>query len=199
MNKQVIKTHTTSEGKANYPYLFSPDTKFDKDGLYRTKLVLPKIQASEIVKLIDSTIEETAKKNGKNKISPYKPYKVLKDKSVEFTFKLKAKVKPQSGADFEQRPKIFDAKGQPITKHLSVYSGTTMKVAFQVIPYHTNMLGTGVSLRLKAVQIIELVEGKYWSGEQAEEQFGFSSEDGFEIKPEMSGGNEEVQATAEDF
>ena len=69
MNKQVIKTHTTSEGKANYPYLFSPDTKFDKDGLYRTKLVLPKIQASEIVKLIDSTIEETAKKNGKNKIN----------------------------------------------------------------------------------------------------------------------------------
>ena len=119
---------------------------------------------------------------------------MLKDKSVEFTFKLKAKVKPQSGADFEQRPKIFDAKGQPITKHLSVYSGTTMKVAFQVIPYHTNMLGTGVSLRLKAVQIIELVEGKNGSGEQAEEQFGFSSEDGFEIKPEMSGGNEEVQA-----
>ena len=75
-----------------------------------------------------------------------------------------------------------------------------MKVAYQVIPYHTNMLGTGVSLRLKAVQIIELVQGKNGSGEQAEEQFGFSSEDGFEIEPSSNvmGDNEEVQSQ-EDF
>ena len=200
MKKQQYVTHTTSEGIANYPYLFSPDTKFDKDGLYRTKLTLPKIQSSERVKLIDKTIDEERKKHRKGKVSPYKPYKKLKDGSVEFTFKLKAKVKPKSGADFEQRPKIFDAKGQPIVENLSVYSGTKMKVAYQVIPYHTNMLGTGVSLRLKAVQIIELVQGKNGSGEQAEEQFGFSSEDGFEIEPSSNvmGDNEEVQSQ-EDF
>lgn len=194
------KTHTTSEGIANYPYLFSPDTKFDHNGLYRTKLVLPKIQAKPIVKLIEDTIEDVASKN-KGKLSPHKPYKSLKDGKVEFTFKLKAKVNTKSGTDFEQRPKVFDAKGKIITKTLSVYSGTKMKVAFQCIPYFTNMLGSGATLRLKAVQILELVEGKKGNGDDAaEEQFGFSKEDGFEIKPESNNETSQSQEeTSEDF
>ena len=155
MQKTIkLKTHTTSEGVANYPYLFSPDTKFDSNGLYRTKLTLPKVQAKSIVALIEETIDEVASKN-KGKLSPHKPYKSLEDGSVEFTFKLKAKVNTKSGTDFEQRPKVFDAKGIPITQTLSVYSGTKMKVAFQCVPYFTNMLGSGCTLRLKAVQMME--------------------------------------------
>jgi hypothetical protein len=193
MQKTIkLKTHTTSEGIANYPYLFSPDTKFDHNGLYRTKLTLPKIQAKPIVDLVEETITEASSKN-KGKLSPHKPYKSLKDGSVEFTFKLKAKVNTKSGTDFEQRPKVFDAKGIPITQTLSVYSGTKMKVAFQCVPYFTNMLGAGCTLRLKAVQIIELVEGK-GNGENAEEQFGFSQEDGFEMKPT----NQNVEVSQEE-
>lgn len=101
MQKTIkLKTHTTSEGIANYPYLFSPDTKFDHNGLYRTKLTLPKIQAKPIVDLVEETISEAASKN-KGKLSPHKPYKSLKDGKVEFTFKLKAKVNTKSGTDFE--------------------------------------------------------------------------------------------------
>lgn len=68
-----------------------------------------------------------------------------------------------------------------------------MKVAFQCVPYFTNMLGAGCTLRLKAVQIIELVEGK-GNGENAEEQFGFSQEDGFEMKPT----NQNVEVSQEE-
>ena len=181
MQKTIkLKTHTTSEGVANYPYLFSPDTKFDSNGLYRTKLTLPKVQAKSIVALIEETIDEVASKN-KGKLSPHKPYKSLEDGSVEFTFKLKAKV---------------NTKGIPITQTLSVYSGTKMKVAFQCVPYFTNMLGSGCTLRLKAVQIIELVEGKGNEG-NAEESFGFSQEDGFEMKPVAQ--NVEVSHEESDF
>ena len=113
----------------------------------------------------------------------------------------KAKVNTKSGTDFEQRPKVFDAKGKIITKTLSVYSGTKMKVAFQCVPNFTNMLGSGATLRLKAVQIIELVEGKKGNGDDtAEEQFCFSKEDGFEIKPESNNETSQSQEeTSEDF
>ena len=76
-----------------------------------------------------------------------------------------------------------------------------MKVAFQCVPYFTNMLGSGATLRLKAVQIIELVEGKKGNGDDAaEEQFGFSKEDGFEIKPESNNETSQPQEeTSEDF
>lgn len=196
MQKTIkLKTHTTTEGIAEYPYLFSPDTKFDVNGLYRTKLTLPKIQSKPFIELVEKTIDEVAKKN-KGKLSPHKPYKVAKDGKVTFTFKLKAKVNTKNGTDFEQRPKIFDAKGIPITKTLSVYSGTKMKVAFQCVPYFTNMLGAGATLRMKAVQIIELVEGKGNGESAAEEQFGFSKEDGFEIKSETTD-EEETQSTGD--
>jgi len=196
MQKTIkLKTHTTSVGVAHYPYLFSPDTKFDSNGLYRTKLTLPKADAKSIVDEIEGTIKEVASQN-EGKLSPHKPYKSLEDGTVEFTFKLKAKVNTKSGTDFEQRPKVFDAKGVPITEKLSVYSGTKMKVAFQCVPYFTNMLGSGCTLRLKAVQILELVEGK-GNGENVEESFGFSQEDGFEMKPAVK--NVEVSQEESDF
>ena len=47
-----------------------------------------------------------------------------------------------------------------------------MKVAYQEIPYYTPMLGAGVSLRMKAVQVIKLVQGK-------SDNNIFKEEDGF--------------------
>ena len=35
-----------------------------------------------------------------------------------------------------------------------------MKIAYALVPYFTPMLGAGITARLKAVQVIELVEGK---------------------------------------
>ena len=62
-------------------------------------------------------------------------------------------------------------------------------------------IGIGCTLRLKAVQILELVEGKKGNGDDAaEEQFGFSKEDGFEIKPESNNETSQSQEeTSEDF
>ena len=68
-----------------------------------------------------------------------------------------------------------------------------MKIAYQPVPYYTPMLGAGVSLRLKAAQIIKLVEGKADNV--------FKEEDGFEAKPERTNSNvqeQEVQ-TSSDF
>jgi hypothetical protein len=62
-----------------------------------------------------------------------------------------------------------------ITTPLIVYSGSTVKVAYQIRPYFTNILGCGATLVLQAVQLLNLVEGN-----QSKDNFGFNQEDGFE-------------------
>ena len=56
------------------------------------------------------------------------------------------------------------------------------------IPYYTPMLGAGVSLRLKAVQVIKLVQGK-------SDNSIFNEEDGFETKPNSESENSNVQSS----
>ena len=71
---------------------------------------------------------------------------------------------------------VFDSKGTPISKDILVWGGTTMKVAYEIIPYSNNMLGSGVSLRLKAVQVHDLVSG----GGASADSYGFKEEaDGY--------------------
>ena len=61
---------------------------------------------------------------------------------------------------FTQRPALFDSKKRPITNGTVIWGGSQMKVAYQLAPYYVPAIGAGVSARLKAVQILKLVEGK---------------------------------------
>ena len=66
----------------------------------------------------------------------------------------------KDGTDFEQRPKILNAD-KTIAQEQPVYSGSKMKIAFQAVSWaNNNLQGVGVTLRLKAVQLIEVVAEK---------------------------------------
>ena len=71
---------------------------------------------------------------------------------------------------------MFDATGKPIAKDTIVWGGSEMKVSYELVPYHTTLVGAGVSLRLKAAQILKLVSGEG----AAASSYGFSKEEGFE-------------------
>ena len=74
---------------------------------------------------------------------------------------------------FSQRPALFDAKKNPINpSSCSIWGGTKMKIAYVLRPYYSPALGAGVTSQIKAVQIIELVEGKQMDL--------FAKEDGYE-------------------
>ena len=78
---------------------------------------------------------------------------------IEFKVKLKAKVNRQDGTSFSQKPIVVDAKRKPLNPDIAVGNGSDVKVAFE--PRHYVMNSTkqvGVSLRLKGVQVINLVE-----------------------------------------
>lgn len=173
--------YTTPKGTAKYPWLSEPDTKFNPDGDYKVTLVLPVEEADTIIQFLDeqmSASEAKAKKEnpGKKVKVADAPYKVDEDNgNVEINFKLKARVNMQNGDSFEQKPALFDAKGKPL-QDVNVGGGSKIKVSYECVPFYTALIGAGVSLRLRAVQVIDLVE---FTGGVAASAYGFEEEEGY--------------------
>ena len=190
----IIPTKVSVTAEAVYPHLVKPDVRFNELGEYKVTLKVAKQDASEMVKEIEKSIEDSLAKaekenKGKSVKSAPKPYKEESD-HVFFKFKMKASgVNKKTQEKFTQRPQLLDSKKNPIAPNTSIWGGSIMKVAYQPVPYFTPMLGAGISLRLKAVQVIKLVEGK--------SDNVFKEEDGFETKPEKENSNAQSQEVQE--
>lgn len=205
MTKPKNPRFVTPAGTAQYPYLNKPDTKFNPDGEYKVSLVIPGKDAQDIVTFLDeqheASVAKAKKENAGKRIKEGEvPYLINEDTGdVTVRFKLKARVTPKSGDAFEQRPAIFDAKGKPLVE-AKIGGGTKMKVAYELIPYFTAIAGAGVSLRLKAVQVIDLKE---FSGGAGADAYGFGEEEGYEAEDtpaEQNGfSNEEEAQSGADF
>ena len=188
---------------AQYPHLNKPDTKFNPDGEYKVNLELNAEEASEILSFLDGhmadSLEKAKEENAGKKIKQADaPYSVDENTGkVTIRFKLKAKVTPKNGEPFEQRVAIFDAKGSPMTSAPNIGGGTKLKVSYEVMPFYTSLIGAGISLRVRAVQIIELVE--YSSAGAG--AYGFGEEDGYEADTTANDNefNDETEESAKDF
>ena len=108
--------------------------------------------------------------------------------STVFKFKTKAQITTKDGKIIPNRVAIFDSKGTPMTD-CNVWSGSEMKVSAELVPYYTAMVGAGVSMRLRAVQITKLVEG----GNGNAKGYGFGEEEGYEQSISESPAEEESQ------
>ena len=193
-----ITTNVSVVGEAIYPHLNKPDVRFNEHGEYKVTLKVAKQDASAMVKEIDQAFEDnlakvsSEAKGKKVKAASTKPYKLEGD-NVFFKYKMRASgINKKTNEKFSQRPALFDAKKNPISPTQSIWGGSLMKVAYQLIPYNTPMLGAGVSARLKAAQIIKLVEGQ--------NQNLFKEEDGFEAptnEKTNSNAQAEIQASSD--
>lgn len=184
--KKKVERFVSPKGIASYPYLTNPDTKFNPDGEYKVSLIVAGEDASKAIDFLtekhQAAVAQAKKENaGKRVKAGELPCIENDDGTVTFKFKMKAKVTPKKGDPFEQKPALFDAKGKPLTGETKVGGGSTIKVSYEVVPYYTAIAGAGVSLRLKAVQIIELKE---YSGGGNAESYGFGEEEGFEADDE---------------
>jgi hypothetical protein len=179
MSKQNIVRVTSPQGIAVYPKIEKPDTKFDVNGVYSVDLDLSGDDATELAaklqKIADADYANECKAKGKKGLKRADmPWKQTEDGKTRFKFKLKAKG-GTGEKQWDQKPALFDAKGNPV-KDLNVGSGSIIKVAFDAVPYFTAMVGHGISLRLRAVQVIELRQ--YIAGDNFD-AFGFKATDGF--------------------
>lgn len=170
---------TTPEGIAVWPRLNEPDREFDANGLYHTKLRVSGKEAEgfmhEVTKYRDDNYAMHCQQRGKKKLNQNDlPWKEDEENpgSYILSTKLKAKVVTRSGDSFEQRPDLVDAKLNPTNAKIG--GGSKLKLAIEVNAYATPAGDTGVTLWVKAVQIIELVE--YGGGAS----HGFTAAEGFE-------------------
>lgn len=191
-NKQ--NQYITPHGEAVFPRLIEPDTKFDSNGVYSIKLRLPDgPEATALIEKIDAVrqqafdeaVEAAPNALAKKKVKMAEPsytWELDRDTGLEtnnwlFNFKMKASgLSSKTGKPWQRKPVIFDAKGTPITTfktNSDIWSGSQVKIAFELRPFYVASFGAGCSHNLLAVQIIELVSGE---GKTAED-FGFEQED----------------------
>ena len=186
MARRTKELITTPIGVLVWPHLNSPDYEYDEAGVYQTKLRLSGTDAKKFKafctaqrKLAQAEAKENGKFKGKG-AAPLAdlPIKLDDDGNLLFNFKMKAKGTTRNGETFTREPKLFDAKGVPCND-ARVGGGTVARISFEVYRYYAKMVGgAGISLRLEAVQIIDLQE---WSSGRSAEGFGFDQEDGFSV------------------
>ena len=193
-------TNISELGESLYPHLNRPDVKFNENGEYKVTLKIPADKAKDMIALYEKAIEdsiskaETDLKGKKVKVAP-KPFSI-EDGFALFKYKMKATgINRKTKEPFSQRPLLFDAKKNPLNpSSCNIWGGSKMKIAYVLRSYYSPALGAGVTAQLKAVQIIELVEGKQMDL--------FAKEDGYETKTSAEEMNNVPQAevqTSTDF
>ena len=172
-------TITSPEGTAIWPALTTP-TNFKGEGplSYECKLKLDhRAEGVEgFIGSLEEAVDEGMEQLNEQRVrfgekpltatqfkkrAPLPFQDELDDEGNETGFIIvKAKLKAErkiKGEMVAQRPALFDASGFPFNPDTPVWSGSTVKLAVQPAPYFVPALGYGVTLRLKAAQILRVV------------------------------------------
>jgi len=193
-DKPRYEAFTTPVGEAIFPWITKADTQYDVDGTFKTDLAIPFEDAQDFIAKLERVRDDfiqTLPINKQKALTARPVYtdeltrpeypedatteekKALRDAwdgeptgNALFRFKLKAHVNTEDGG-FDQAPVVVSADtGEAITD--PVYNGSMVKVRGQIVPYTNDAAATaGVTMRLKAVQVIELVSstggGGFWT------------------------------------
>lgn len=189
------ESFVTPAGTFVWPRLGEPDTKFKDAGEYSLKLRMSAEDAQPLIDrlepLFEAAVEEgrqafanlpiaNRKKLKELTINPFFSPDYDEDENetgdVLFKFVMTASgTNKKTGKPWSRKPGVFDAKRRVMDGSL-VWGGTIGKVSFTTGPYFVAGQGAcGLSLRLDAVQVLDLVSG----GERSGEAYGFGEEDGY--------------------
>lgn len=196
-NKKLVSI-VSPKGLASYPFLNKPSTKFKAEGEYSVKLIVPKEDGEKFIAQVKAVLKDAYKeqcallKKDKLKMADF-PWKENNDGKIEIKFAQAASFKSKKdGTVFERNIALFDTKGNPVTDLIG--SNSVLRCAADIYCWYSPALGMGVSLRIKAVQVIDLVAP---SRTMSADAFGFSAEE----EGYVSGGEsfpEEVFSEAEE-
>lgn len=146
---------------------------FEDGAAYTTSFLMSKAQAQELYAAMHQAYTMKREPSWPEKFEM--PFKRREDG----TFEGKARLKGAYGEDATRKPAQYDAKGVKLDDDFMLTSGSTVNIAIAFVPY--NMREASVSLRLRAVQVVEL--------KPMEEQNPFGSVSGYDskAKPQISG------------
>lgn len=191
-DKKYLEAFTSPAGEAVFPWITKADTEHDASGVYHTDLSLPLDLADTFIAKLEKSRDDfiaTLPVAQQQALVPRPVFKMeltrpvypenstdeekealkaahvpVETGNVVFRFKLKARVQPKESEAFTQKPIIVLAEtGEKVES--PVYGGSIIKVRGQIVPYTNAAAGmVGITLRLKAVQVIELVTGGSGNG-----------------------------------
>lgn len=194
------------KGTAVWPKLNEPDRKFQPEGVYTTKLRVSVDDAQAFIDKLNGMHAEAYRhecvKQGRKTLKqapmPWatatdwdseKEIRVDVDGFIDFKFSMKAKVTTKVGKSWEQRPAIFDARLSPMPADADhIGGGSLLRISAELYAWYSASLGFGITLRPRAVQVLEL---KSYTGSG---DHGFEAEDGFTI-----GGGSQHFGDSQDF
>jgi len=156
---------------------------------YQTGFIMSKEQAKPLFTEMVKAYNEAKKDSWPAK------YEMPFTKNTDGTYTFKSTLKAAYDTELTRKPMQVDSKGTPLPDSFLLTNGSTVNLAFMFVPYHSPTIGTGTSLRLRAVQVIKLepmveynpfgvVEGGF---EQGEDNPFAASHDG--TTPEKPTGN----------
>lgn len=188
---------TSPVAEFGYAHLRTPDTKFDADGAYKLDFFLSPEDAKAFCEVIEA--DPRASVNGKK--SKVKATKV--DGLIKFRTKQKAIVRNKKGEAFDVKPRLFyivDGQTAPYPEEKGApFAGSKGEVEVEVVPFEG--FGGGLSLRIRAVRLHEIVEGSSASstGNWGEVAEGYTA--GVSSAPERgesSGGDDDGDDSSDD-
>lgn len=129
-----------------------PCSATDDGAEYSINIEMTPEQGNDLHKYCEAAWAEFLKDNPKatKQNAPYK-------KNEQGLVVAKAKLKGAYNGEATRKPAIYDAKNQSIRDEgFQLTTGSTINVAVTAVPY--SAMGGGISLRLNAVQVIELAD-----------------------------------------
>lgn len=189
MADNKLEAFTSPIGTAVFPWITKADTRFNADGVYKTELSVPFEEAQSFIAKLEKVRDDFIATLDPAKQAQYNAVNVYTEEysrpefpadatdaekdairaaftpeptgNVLFKFKLNARVTPrdESKEPFAQQPIVVSAEDGAAVEG-PVYMGSVIRIKGQIAPY-TNAMSkmAGITLRMKAVQVIERVGG----------------------------------------
>jgi hypothetical protein len=144
--------YQTEEGRAQYPWLNTADTEYDKDGIYHTKLIVPADNAKELIQSAKAFAKEELGKKADTANMPFK----VDDVTGAVIFNAKTQFVP----------KYYDSSGALLTgsRIPKVYKGAVLKLGGTLTSYDKGSI-YGIKMNLTKVQIIDVGDPNQDDGE----------------------------------
>lgn len=186
-DKPKYEAFTTPVGEAIFPWITKADTEHDAGGVFHVDLAVPAEEAQDFIAKLERVRDEfiaTLPVAKQKSLTPKPVYideytrpeypdgaskeekRAIRDAwegeptgNVIFRCKMKNTVTLSDGKTFTQSPiVIMAATGEKVDK--PVYGGSVLRVRGQIVPYTNAASATvGITLRMKAVQVLEIVTG----------------------------------------
>ncbi len=174
----MSKVITTPVGVARYPHINHPNKTFDPQGVYTCDVVVSEKEAKTFAEMLDvirqKAFEKECDEKGKKlRLASTFPVQELEDGTWIIKTKQVAQRETKKGDVYKFTVKLFDSEGKPT--NCDVGAGSKVKAAFEPRCWYNPSLGFGMTLGLKAVQVLDLVAPSSSSG--SAEAFGFSAEE----------------------